>query len=142
MKFKSRKDWWLTLLVWGSMLFAICSSGYGLIVKPTTFFELILIVLLAIVLPLFMLWLWCTTEYIIKEKYLIIRSGPFKKRILLESIKSVRKTLNPISSPALSLRRIEINYGIYGFILISPKNREKFISTLLEIYPDIKVISK
>ena len=142
MRFKSRKDWWLTIIIWGSVLVAIGSAGYGLIVKYATLLEFFIIILCAIVVPIFMLWFWFTTEYIIAENHLIIRCGPFKNKILLKNIKSVRKTKNPLSSPALSLRRLEISYDTYNSVLISPKNREEFIKTLTEQYPHIKELSK
>jgi hypothetical protein len=31
MKFPSKKVWWLTIIIWGAMLFSIGSGGYALI---------------------------------------------------------------------------------------------------------------
>jgi hypothetical protein len=31
MKFLSKKDWWLTIIIWGAMLFSIGSGGNALI---------------------------------------------------------------------------------------------------------------
>ncbi|MFJ8262632.1 PH domain-containing protein [Rummeliibacillus sp. NPDC094406] len=40
-----------------------------------------------------------------------------QKTIPLESIKSIKKTMNPLSSPALSLKRLDIEYGQYQNVL-------------------------
>ena len=84
--------------------------------------------------------MWLTTYYIIGEKDLIIRYGPFKKVVPLEKITSVRKTMNPLSSPALSLKRLEIMYGQYHSVLISPKDRDEFVEILSKRCPRAKMI--
>lgn len=142
MKFKSKKDWWLAIIIWGAMLFAMGSAIYGLFTTPAGVMDLLIIIPCAFFIPIFILWLWFTTEYILTEKSLIIRYGPFKKEISLHTITSVRKTSNPLSSPALSLKRIEISYEKYNMVLISPKDRDNFIKLLMERFPNIKEISK
>ncbi|WP_226670609.1 PH domain-containing protein [Metabacillus litoralis] len=141
MKYKSRKDWWLSVIVWGAMVFSLGIGSYSLIEKTTTVMESIIILSLSIILPIFILWMWLTTYYVITENKLIIRFGPFKKHIELDTIKSVKKTMNPLSSPALSLRRLEIVYHQYNSILISPLDREEFIEILSKRCPHIKIIT-
>lgn len=141
LKYKSRKDWWLTIIVWGAMLFAIGSGGYALIEKAPNVGEFLITLALSIVLPIFILWMWLTTFYVIGEKNLIIKFGPFKKTIPLDSIKTVKKTMNPLSSPALSLKRLEIAYGQYNSILISPHDREEFMKVLSKRCPQAKIMT-
>lgn len=139
MKFKSKKDWWLALVIWGS---AFLSFGSGLLVLTTDTPDLgsvIEAVPLVVLIPFFILWMWLTTFYILDESCLIIRYGPFKKMIPLHTIRSVKKTNNPLSSPALSLQRIEISYGKYDSILISPYDRDEFINILVERCPKINI---
>ncbi|RDW18030.1 hypothetical protein CWR45_10245 [Oceanobacillus chungangensis] len=52
-----------------------------------------------------------------------------------------KKTKNPLSSPALSLKRLEIVYGQYNSVLISPFDREEFIRILSKRCQHIKIIS-
>lgn len=139
MKFKSRKDWWLTLIVWLAMMVALGSGLYELIYRTPSFPEFLAALFLSVFLPLFILWMWLTTYYVINENHLVIRFDPFKKMVPLESIKSVKKTMNPISSPALSLKRIEIVYDQYNTVLISPIDRDEFIKVLLKQCKDIKI---
>ncbi len=55
----------------------------------------------------------------------------------IEKIKSITKTNNPISAPAASFDRIEINYGEFNSVIISPKDKIGFIKELIKINPNI-----
>ncbi|MEG0697900.1 MAG: PH domain-containing protein, partial [Algoriella sp.] len=59
------------------------------------------------------------------------------KKIDINSITKISKTNNPISSPALSLDRIEIFYNKYDSVIISPKNEQEFIQDLQKINSSI-----
>jgi hypothetical protein len=140
LKFASKKDWWLTAIVWGSMLFAIGSGVWALIAEPIGGIgEFLTVLILSILLPVFLLWMWLTTYYVLDESSLIIRFGPFKKTVPLKEIRSVKKTSNPLSSPALSLQRLEIRYGRYDYVLISPKDRDEFMKLLAKKCPNASI---
>ncbi|WP_397537800.1 PH domain-containing protein [Rummeliibacillus pycnus] len=139
MKFTSKNDWWLTVIVWTAMLFSICSGGYAIIKETPSLGELLLTMTLTFLLPILILWLWLTTFYLLEEDNLIIRYGPFKKIIPFESIKSIKKTMNPLSSPALSLKRLDIEYGQYQNVVISPKDRDEFMEILSKRCPNAKI---
>lgn len=106
--------------------------------ESSSFWEVIFLLLSCVLFPMFMLWVCFTTHYLVSDTHLIIRYGPFIKTIPLDSITSVKKTSNPISSPALSLKRIEVLYGRYDMMLISPKNRDEFITLLSDRCINIK----
>lgn len=139
MVYRSRKDWWLTIIIWGAMLSAIGGGIYTLIVNTTYVGEFLVTLTLSVLFPIFILWMWLTTVYVVDENNLIIKYGPFKKTIPLFSIMSVKKTMNPISSPALSLKRLEIVHGQYESVLISPPDREEFAELLAERCPYAKI---
>lgn len=134
MKFPSNKDLLFTIIVWGSMLFSLGSGLYFLYLGKINFG-----VFVSLVIPIFILWIWLTTYYVLDDSNLVIRYGPFKKIIPLNLIKSVKKTINPLASPALSLKRLEITYGQYNNVLISPKNREEFMKILKERCPQAEI---
>ena len=93
------------------------------------------------ILFIFINYLIFTTQYTIhsNSKKLIIKSGFLvQKSIEIENIKEIKKSKSWISSPALSVDRIEIFYNKYDSILISPKNKEEFIQQLQQINPNIK----
>ncbi len=66
-----------------------------------------------------------------------IHVGPFKKKIRIEEIQSIRETKNPFSSPALSADKLEINYARFETVAISPKNKTEFVRQLLKQNPAI-----
>ncbi|WP_130936893.1 PH domain-containing protein [Hyunsoonleella pacifica] len=88
----------------------------------------------------FVLHLFLNTSYKIKGGFLIIKSGIFyKKNIRITEIKSISKTTSLLSSPAASLtKRIEINYGKFNNVIISPKNQSAFIEDLKKVNSEIK----
>ena len=87
------------------------------------------------------LYMNLSTRYSINEtNQLVIKMGIFyKKTIAINSIKSVRRSSNLLSSPAPSLDRLELNYAQFGQILISPKNKNEFVTALVKLNPKIRV---
>lgn len=63
------------------------------------------------------------------DDYLLVQAGILKERIKYEDIVSVEKSSDPLSAPAMSLKRVRIDHG-KGFTLVSPKDRDDFISEL------------
>lgn len=90
---------------------------------------------------LFVVYLFRTTYYTIDENTLHVKAGFLVNiNIDIDKIKSVSKSNNIMSSPALSLDRIEVKYGIGQSVLISPKDRKDFIADLLAKNSTIEVI--
>lgn len=75
-------------------------------------------------------WILSTTTYAIGDEDLVVRSGPFRWAIPLRSIRSIERTRNPLSSPALSLDRLRIEYGSGKWIMVSPADRVRFLDDL------------
>lgn len=73
-------------------------------------------------------------RYTLGEESLEVRFGLVRVRIPYSAIRAVERSGNPISSPALSLHRIRIDYakpnGRTTFVLISPLDRDAFIREL------------
>lgn len=132
MKYRSKIDWWLAALVFLPILYPIYE---GIITEDLT------LVLIFAGINILLLWMFATTNYTIEGDILVIRCGFFsKQKIAISDITSIQKTNNPLSAPALSLRRLEIKYGRnYDYALISPVRREEFVEKLCEINPEIRV---
>ncbi len=62
----------------------------------------------------------------------------YNKRFDINKIRSIAKTGNLISSPAPSLDRIELTYGKFDLIIISPKDKMGFARELTRINPKIE----
>jgi hypothetical protein len=76
------------------------------------------------------LWLLFFTYYRIDSTILRIQAGPFTWAIPLDHIRSITPSRSCVSSPALSLNRLQINYGRQRSILVSPKDKTGFIQAL------------
>lgn len=94
-----------------------------------------------LILSFTLLWfiIYISTTYEINNSDLIIKSiGITYCKFDINSIVFINETLNPLSSPALSIFRLKISNG-KDEILISPKKQKEFIETLLELNPNINV---
>ena len=128
--FPSKVDWWLAALLVAAPVIAFASfvalllSGEGWWGGLLSL-VLILVIYLVLVLPM---------RYGLDEQTLIIRHGLVKQRLPLARIESVRPTRNPLSSPALSLDRLNVRYGAGFFrsVMISPADRDRFLDFLAE----------
>ena len=91
-----------------------------------------------IILYGFILHMFFNTIYTIDNERLHISSGFFRyNSINIMEIKKISKSHNMISSPAASFDRIEISYGKFEEIIISPKHKLKFSEDLQKINPGI-----
>lgn len=122
LNFKSKKDVWLSVLIWGViiLMFFIMITEQNIVVY-----------IVGILNNALLLWLWFGTSYRIDDEALIVRSGPFKSTIDIKTIKKLKDTKTLLAGPALSLDRIEIQYKTYDTVIVSPKDKIEFIETLL-----------
>ena len=126
--YKSKKDTWLMMVIYGSVLAALAAS-VTLVVSGSPA-DLLIAVSLFAAGVIFPIWLVRTTYYVLDDQQLIVRSGPFRWSILLARIDSVKRSRNILSSPALSLDRVQIRYDHFRFVLISPEDRDRFLAEL------------
>lgn len=128
MNFPSKIDVWLAGLMCiaaaaallGGYVFASRVSGLGLL-------GAFCIGVVGAGLPL---WMLLSTQYRVEGSELRIQSGPFRWKIATSSITSVTRTRSALSSPALSLDRLRIEYGSGKAIMISPLDREGFLRAI------------
>lgn len=76
------------------------------------------------------LWILCATRYTLDADELLVQSGPFRWRIALADIERVVPTASALSSPALSLDRLRIDYGRGKSLLISPRDKAQFLDEI------------
>ena len=81
-----------------------------------------------------------STEYTITEAGILkVKCGfLYNKRFDINKIKSIANTGNLMSSPAPSLDRIELTYGTFDIIVISPKDKNEFARELTKVNPKIE----
>ena len=91
-----------------------------------------------VVLYGFILHMFFNTTYKIEKEKLYIKCGFFNYNpVNIGEMKKVSKSSNIISSPAASFDRIEITYGKFDELIISPKHKTKFVEDLQKINPEI-----
>jgi len=130
-RYKSKIDLWLiiilTLVFGGIVIFSIIKKewiGFIIAIIPTIF-----------------IWnMFRSTYYIITEEELIIRCGIFYKLVIkISDIRKISESNDLISSPALSIDRLEILYNRFDTILISPKKKYEFLQSIETLKPDIEI---
>ena len=128
--FKSKIDWWFGLILVYPIFLSVKAMLEG---------EWIGLLGLTGVVG-FILFLSKTTQYIINENQLIVKSTWIvNERIDISKITKVEKSNSILSSPALSLDRLLVRYNKYDEVLISPKEKIEFINELLKINPNIEI---
>lgn len=101
--------------------------------------KMITVIILLTLIFAFILHLFFYTQYTINNKELTIKCGLFSYQpINIDEIKEIRKTNTIVSSPAPSFDRIEIKYGKYNAMILSPKDKFRFADDLIKINPKIK----
>ncbi len=91
---------------------------------------------------LFTIAIFATINYTISDDNLIIRTLGFKMGTIdIAQIKSLKRSYNPLSSPAGSLKRLEVKFYHKGRLetaLISPIHEGMFVQRLKEMNPSIE----
>ena len=126
--YPSAVDWWwmiplMVVVVYVSFADIINKFQQGAILDGWIAVGVVLFIVLifaTIIIP---------CRYTLLDDGLLIQSGLIKKKVYYKSMIDVKPSCNPLSAPALSLRRVKIKLD-RGFALISPKDRDKFIVEL------------
>jgi len=117
------------------ILAVLIGSSLPMIFKPVWTGILIMFVVL-----MFIGHLYVNTYYTIDGTSLIVKSGLIvHKKIDINSIKTIKETNTIFSAPALSFDRLEIKWGDYTGVVISPKDKKVFIEHMKSINPRIIV---
>ena len=126
-RFKSKIDTWILLLIVAMLvldLVLILALAMDPAVTPAAKTGGILVF---IVLMAFLASLGLQTYYAVDKKQLRVVSGPFRWKIPLDQITSVTPTRTLLSSPAMSLDRLKIEYGKPRPMIVSPADKDGFL---------------
>lgn len=130
--YPSKIDWWLVPLLALPPFAGLAVTTQALIQKNwletligVGVFAFVILLYTVVIFPI---------RYGIDREVLVVRAGLFRKEIPLNTIQRVYPTMNPLSSPALSLHRLCIEFGpkFYERVLISPKERKLFLDELAQ----------
>ena len=119
--YRTAVDWWLGLLLVGCEVLFLYLVIEPIIKRGTIEWSMVLIAagMSFLILPLFGI------KYVLYSEHMLISMSLYGKlRVRYADIVGVKKTNNPMSSAAMSLRRI------HRMVLISPVQRKTFIEEL------------
>lgn len=128
--YRSKVDWWLAVILAIPPVAAVAVMAAGLVGGElpvvgigATMTAIMAAVYFGVTFPI---------RYGFDELHLIVRHGLCRQMIPLAKISNVRPTHNPLSSPALSLDRLWVQYGtgLFRAIMISPAERDAFLNDL------------
>lgn len=139
-RFLSSKNTFTIVVLWSLVLFLILSLALNF-QKGT--FPLMPVIIVSSVIG-FVLWVILDTRYVIKNNFLLYRSGPIRGRIDIKKIKSIKRhsglNVPVMFKPALDTKGFIVTYNSYDDLFISPKHSDIFISEIKKINPQIEVI--
>ncbi|NHN24383.1 PH domain-containing protein [Flavobacterium jejuense] len=140
MQFKSKKDTLFSSIIFGTNLLLISIIIWKLIQGKLTIDDYIPIFIITVVVSL-LFWIYFGTNYELKNKTLIYKSGPIKGKIEIESIHEIIKnrTLWVGFKTATARNGLIIKYNKYDEMYISPKSNNQFIDSIKELNHTIKI---
>ncbi len=127
-RFKSKVDRWLLYLLIAVMVFEVVVMSVAA-TQTDTALEATTLVMAALVIVGLLGSMLIGTHYTVDGNTLRIACGPFRWKVPVDAIESVEPTRNPLSSPALSLDRLRIQYGRRR-ILVSPADKAGFLRAI------------
>lgn len=139
-RFLSTKNTFTIAVLWGLVVMIIALLYVGLRKEHLTFLP----IGMAAVVIVMVLWVLLDTRYVIKQHFLLYRSGPFRGRIDISKINKVKYFSGmfvPVTmKPALDTKGFIITYNNYDDVYVSPQQSDIFLAELLKINPQIEVI--
>lgn len=127
--YKSKVDAWLVILFVG---------GTSAVIVPflvIAFSWIALLLMVAVVAAT--LVLIYGIRYTIAGEQLIVECSFVRSKFDIGSIKSIKPTRSVLSAPAASIDRIEIRLSNRKILIVSPKEKSRFVNQLLAINPSI-----
>lgn len=128
-RFNSKIDRWLLIVLIASIVIDIVAL-IAIIFALRDPLILTLSVIMLLGTAILIASILVATYYTVDKQQLRIVSGPFRFKVKLGDIQSVKRTRNPLSSPALSLDRVMITYGNNRKVMVSPTDRRGFLRAI------------
>ena len=138
-RYLSSKNTYTIAILWAIVICMVVLLYIGMTKEHVTILP---VVLLSLVIAM-ILWTLLDTRYVIKQHFLLYRSGPFRGRIDIEKIQKIKYFSGlyvPVTmKPALDTKGFIITYNNNEDVYVSPMNSDIFLSELLKINPKIEI---
>ncbi|MFD0931033.1 PH domain-containing protein [Psychroflexus salinarum] len=140
-KFKSAKDTSSKAIILGFSLLFMILIGESFLFVDFSVTYIIVFDSVMLFIWLLILWIYFDTSYKIKNRKLIIRSGPFYSKIKINCIKKiiVGKTSSSGSQLATARKGLVIYNNKDKETYISPKDNAEFVDYIIDIKPSIEI---
>jgi hypothetical protein len=135
--FRSKIDWWLILLLVVPAILPVATELTKHGVVPAAASRWMPTIVLALLAAIFF-----PVRYVIEGTTVSIQCGLIGwgyRAFSVSDVQGVRPTHKPLSSPALSLDRLEIDLGFRGAILISPRDKAGFLTAMQTLNPELRL---
>jgi membrane protein YdbS with pleckstrin-like domain len=127
-RFKSKIDRWLLFLLVAVMVFEVVIMSIAA-TQVNSSVEATVLIVAALAIVALLGSMLVGTHYTVAGNTLRVACGPFRWKVPIDSIEKVEATRSPLSSPALSLDRLRINYGKRR-VMVSPSDRAGFLRAI------------
>ena len=138
--FLSSKNAYTMVLMWSIVVFMIVMLGYTFNSGELPIAPFIILSLATALI----LWVLLDTRYVIKNNFLLYRSGPFRGRIDIAKIQKIKRHSGmfvPVSmKPALDTKGFIITINNFDDVFVSPKNSAIFLEEIQKINPKVEVV--
>lgn len=128
-RFKSKIDRWILVLIIAIAVIDLLAMT-AIAIQGGDAAGATGVILVCIGVLVLLLSLTFNTHYTVDGDTLRVVSGPFRWKVPIEKIESVRPTRSLMSSPAMSLDRLDIRYGKHRRILVSPADKKGFLRAI------------
>jgi Bacterial PH domain len=136
-RFRSRVDIWLVVLIFGTGIGSLIHLAYKLRVTGDSRLYTPFLIVIVSMAPL--VWMFTQLSYIITDRELQVRGSIIRSTIPLSTVRSIRPSSSILSAPALSMTRIEVIYGSGNSVVISPKDEARFLETMQARVPGLVI---
>ncbi|MFD1551004.1 PH domain-containing protein [Putridiphycobacter roseus] len=140
MKVPSRRDNFFRFLIFGSITLIIIPliviySNEGF--SNSFFIASVLLMLIAG----FILWMWHSTFYEVKENKIFYQSGPIKGKLPIENIQTIQLNKTALVGLKIGMARkgMIIQSTSHNDLYITPSKANIFLKEILKINPNIQV---
>jgi hypothetical protein len=128
-RFKSKIDRWVFLVLVLAIVIDFVVIG-AILLKPGDPLTATITIIASSLVVALIISIMIGTHYTVTRYLLVIRSGPFRFKVPLHQIESVREPRSPLSSPARSMDRLLIRYGKRRRIMVSPDDKAGFLKAI------------
>ncbi len=129
MRFVSKVDGWL-IPVFVVAIAGMLAAFVAVIVGDTPVWLQVVVSVASVLFCALLFAILKSTYYVVEDGVLRIVSGPFRWKIAVSDIVDVTPTRSPLSSPALSLDRLKVTYGRRRYVLVSPADKDGFVTAI------------